>query len=276
MVPSVAAFPPMSHRRLGSTAEAKAYIQKIRHETLRISVIQRLEAYLNLDETGNPKRLSTPEVDGTAAAAEEEEDEDGGELTRIPSPFEPEIGMWVDLSKRLFLCYYDIYLVLPHHPVPCPPSNTFSPRPPGSDLVLFFGLFSDFGRKEIIERESKLVKENQSFTMMPFEGGTNAMPGQFNYKSLDTRIRKIRATIDAETEEWILQGKRAFEARDRVAENLQFQFSQCQQGISSGPNTLTVTFEMEKDNPFLWTLVLLPPDKQSVFLPMPLYLLWWV
>ena len=121
MVPSVAAFPPMSHRRLGSTAEAKAYIQKIRHETLRISVIQRLEDYLNLDENGNPKCASTPEVDGTkTAAAEDGGDEDASELTRIPSPFEPEVGMWVDLSKRLFLCYYDIYLVIPHHSFPPP------------------------------------------------------------------------------------------------------------------------------------------------------------
>ena len=242
----------MSHRRLGSAAEAKAYIQKIRHETLRISVIQRLEDYLNLDENGSPKCVSTPEVDGTKTApAEEAGDEDASEVTRIPSPFEPEIRMWVDLSKRLFLCYYDIYLVIPHPPLSYLPLRHLL-------LVLGYFMESDFARKEIIDRESKLVKEKQFFTMMPFEGGTNAMPGLFNYKSLDTRIRKIRAAIDAETEEWISEGKRAFEARDRVAENLQFQFSQCQQSISSGPNTLTVTFEMEKDNPFLWTLVTPP------------------
>ena len=253
----------MSHRRLGSTAEAKAYIQKIRHETLRISVIQRLEDYLNLDENGNPKCASTPEVDGTkTAAAEDGGDEDASELTRIPSPFEPEVGMWVDLSKRLFLCYYDIYLVIPHHSF-FPPSNTFRSGISFSFWVIFRE--SDFAHKEIIDRESKLVKESQFFTMMPFEGGTNAMPGTFNYKALDTRLRRIRAAIDAETEEWILEGKRAFEARDRVAENLQFQFSQCQQSISSGPNTLTVTFEMEKDNPFLWTLVFSPPPKKHTF-----------
>lgn len=30
---------------------------------------------------------------------------------RPASPVEPEIGMWVDQSKRIFLWYYHIYLV---------------------------------------------------------------------------------------------------------------------------------------------------------------------
>jgi hypothetical protein len=115
-----ATIPPFSQtyafharRRLGHVNEAKAYVQKIRHETLRISVIQRLEGYLDLDENGDPNRSSTPAVDGSGKGEEDyvDEDEEGAELTRIPSPSEPEVGMWVDLSKRLFLCYYDIYLV---------------------------------------------------------------------------------------------------------------------------------------------------------------------
>ena len=95
------------------------------------------------------------------------------------------------------------------------------------------------------------------------------MPGKFNYKNLDTRIRKIRAAIDAETESWIQSGKRAYEARDRVSENLQFQFTQCEQASNASSNALTVTFEMEKDNPFLWTLV----SPQHISHSSPLYLL---
>jgi ubiquitin-conjugating enzyme E2 Z len=85
------------------------------------------------------------------------------------------------------------------------------------------------------------------------------MHGSFNYKSLDWRLRKIRAAIDAETEHWIQEGKKAYAAGDTAAENLQFQFSQCQQGVSSSGGSSTVTFEMERDNPFLWTLVTPPP-----------------
>jgi ubiquitin-conjugating enzyme E2 Z len=93
---------------------------------------------------------------------------------------------------------------------------------------------------------------------MPFEGGSNSMHGKFSYKSLDKRIRKIRTHIDLETDRWIQEGKKAYAAGDRAAENLQFQFSQCQQGVSSSGGSSTVTFEMEKDNPFLWTLVTHP------------------
>lgn len=121
--------------------------------------------------------------------------------------------------------------------------------------------------------------------MMPFEAGSNAMHGKFTFKSLDKRIRAIRSAIDAETESWIKDGKRAFEARDRVAENLQFQFAQCQQAMNSsaGGNTLTtVTFEMEKDNPFLWTLVsnhlsAQPNHSQAFgFLSSYLSVMWWL
>jgi hypothetical protein len=102
-----------ARRRLGHVNEAKAYVQKIRHETLRISVIQLLEGYLDLNDNGDPNWPPTPAVEGSMKEGDVgfDEDEDGAELSRIPSPSEPEIGMWVDLSKRLFLCYYDIYLV---------------------------------------------------------------------------------------------------------------------------------------------------------------------
>ncbi|RCI07910.1 hypothetical protein L249_5784 [Ophiocordyceps polyrhachis-furcata BCC 54312] len=68
----------------------KEYIQKIRHESLRLSVIQRLEGYLEL----NP--------DGTGT----KKDEDDEESEEINIPFEP----FKDLIKRRFLWYYQSYL----------------------------------------------------------------------------------------------------------------------------------------------------------------------
>lgn len=89
---------------MGSETEAKCYIRKIRHETLRISVIQRLEAYLNISQDAQP---AAPTVIETAKTGDDSDDEE----TRRGSPELPEIGMWVDHCKRLFLCYYDIYMV---------------------------------------------------------------------------------------------------------------------------------------------------------------------
>ncbi|KAH8910679.1 UBC-like protein [Coniochaeta sp. PMI_546] len=73
------------------------YVQKIRHETLRISVIQRLEEYMGLASDGS--------IATSAATKEDMEDMDGME-DEANIPFEP----FKDLCKRRFLWYYDSYL----------------------------------------------------------------------------------------------------------------------------------------------------------------------
>ncbi|EWY94489.1 hypothetical protein FOYG_07195 [Fusarium oxysporum NRRL 32931] len=73
----------------------KDYIQKICHETLRISVIQRLEGYLGM----NPGSTQLHNLPG----ANEMDDDDIDEAT---VPFEP----FRDLCKRRFLWYYESYL----------------------------------------------------------------------------------------------------------------------------------------------------------------------
>ncbi|KAF4946226.1 hypothetical protein FGADI_11360 [Fusarium gaditjirri] len=73
----------------------KDYIQKIRHETLRVSVIQRLEGYLGM----NPGSTQPHNLPG----ANEMDDDDIDEAT---VPFEP----FRDLCKRRFLWYYESYL----------------------------------------------------------------------------------------------------------------------------------------------------------------------
>ncbi|KYK55423.1 Ubiquitin-conjugating enzyme/RWD-like protein [Drechmeria coniospora] len=66
----------------------REYVQKIRHENLRISIIQRLESYLGLNPDGS-------RISNDAKEAEESE-----------VPFEP----FKDLCKRRFLWYYTSYL----------------------------------------------------------------------------------------------------------------------------------------------------------------------
>jgi ubiquitin-conjugating enzyme E2 Z len=74
----------------------KDYVQKIRHETLRISVIQRLEEYLNLSDSSALQSVIEPH------ASESELDD----LDESSISFEP----FRDLCKRRFLWYYDSYL----------------------------------------------------------------------------------------------------------------------------------------------------------------------
>lgn len=69
---------------------------QIRHETLRISVIQRLEGYLGQHPPGSSATL--PIVDGSGLEFED--------LDEANVPFEP----FKDLCKRRFLWYYDSYM----------------------------------------------------------------------------------------------------------------------------------------------------------------------
>ncbi|KAK4227210.1 hypothetical protein QBC38DRAFT_364675 [Podospora fimiseda] len=74
------------------------YVQKIRHETLRISVVQRLEEYLNIG------------ADGAVVAPVSNKDNYELDIDNTIDdesvPFEP----FKDLCKRRFLWYYESYL----------------------------------------------------------------------------------------------------------------------------------------------------------------------
>ncbi|TWU78022.1 hypothetical protein ED733_006499 [Metarhizium rileyi] len=71
----------------------KDYIQKIRHESLRISVVQRLENYLGISPFGVSTQIPTKEEGG-------DDDEE------VDVPFEP----FKDLCKRRFLWYHQSFL----------------------------------------------------------------------------------------------------------------------------------------------------------------------
>ncbi|WYZ34766.1 hypothetical protein EsH8_I_001042 [Colletotrichum jinshuiense] len=77
----------------------KDYVQKIRHESLRVSVIQRLEEYLGLTPDGVA-------IAQQSAAEGDQLDMDTEDMDDTNVPFEP----FKDLCKRRFLWYYDAYL----------------------------------------------------------------------------------------------------------------------------------------------------------------------
>jgi ubiquitin-conjugating enzyme E2 Z len=123
-----------------------------------------------------------------------------------------------DLSKRLFLCYYDIY-------------------------------------QHTVQIESALVKDGTTFFKAPFEFGGNRMDGTFNYASLAKRLETIKATIDKETTEWITQSTQWISSSSRMSSNLQRQFEQIREYYREN-NTGAVEVELVDDNPFVWTFTL--------------------
>ncbi|KAL3417620.1 ubiquitin-conjugating enzyme [Phlyctema vagabunda] len=80
----------------------KEYVQKIRHESLRVSVIQRLEEYLNISPATGTVIENSVTQDGDS---DEEMDKMFAEDSSVL--FEP----FKDMCKRRFLWYYDSYLL---------------------------------------------------------------------------------------------------------------------------------------------------------------------
>ncbi|KAH6670593.1 ubiquitin-conjugating enzyme/RWD-like protein [Halenospora varia] len=80
----------------------KDYVAKIRHESLRISVIQRLEEYLGISPAGTV----IPHASSSGYDSDDEEGVDR-EYDETSINFEP----FRDLTKRRFLWYYDSYLL---------------------------------------------------------------------------------------------------------------------------------------------------------------------
>lgn len=78
----------------------KDYVQKIRHETLRIAVIQRIEEFMTISQSGNDGQRGSDQ----RCNAVEDIDMDGMDEAAVP--FEP----FRDLCKRRFLWYYDSYM----------------------------------------------------------------------------------------------------------------------------------------------------------------------
>lgn len=76
--------------------------KQIRHEALRITIIQRLEEYLGISASGTVQEHAP--FDGDDSGGENDLD---GEYDESPVAFDP----FRDLTKRRFLWYYDSYLL---------------------------------------------------------------------------------------------------------------------------------------------------------------------
>ncbi|EPE27163.1 UBC-like protein [Glarea lozoyensis ATCC 20868] len=79
------------------------YVAKIRHETLRITVIQRLEEYLGISPSG----IVLPQSRGSGYDSEDDDRDNDRDFEESSVNFEP----FKDLCKRRFLWYYDSYLL---------------------------------------------------------------------------------------------------------------------------------------------------------------------
>ena len=144
----------------------------------------------------------------------EESGEPRTEYDVEPTP--PPFEPFKDLCKRRFLWYYDSYILS-------------------------------------IDQAEKEVKPNQSFAIMPFEGGGNTMPGKFNYPELRRRIQLIHAVLYREMNYWAEEGALQLRKDTTIASQLGRQFQEIVE-IYKKNDMVTVDLELVDKNPFVWLL----------------------
>ncbi|KAI5209136.1 UBC-like protein [Aureobasidium subglaciale] len=207
-------------------AEAQEYAQKIRHESLRITVLQRLETILDIFDVDHRVTATAPETpppeiedDGIteydAAAAERDES--------IEANFHP----FTDLYKRRFLWYYDAYV-------------------------------------KSIDDASTKVKDGEIFKTTPFEYGNNEMRGKYAYASLKTRLQRIWSCLEAEKDTWARDGKKTLANEHGTAMNLQHQFDSLRKHYTQN-NGPSVELSLVDANPFVWTLTFFGPSETDLY-----------
>ena len=199
-------------------AEPAANANKVRHETLRIAVISRLEKLLNINpstiivseqvEEGPPTKsakitaklkslkhwghnhssdsdLVNEDDPETSVSEPSEYDAEATYNSLNPSPWDP----FTDLVKRRFLWYYDSYV-------------------------------------QAIEKARSQQEDGTKFAVTRFESGDNGMSGKYAYAQLLARLNNIRDVLSSECTTWTQQGAKQVEAKTQLATQLAFQFNQ--------------------------------------------------
>lgn len=221
--------------------QPQEYIAKIRHETLRVSVIQRLESLLQIKpDKAEPasKRIKTS-TDATVAPELQDSESPSGNQDGSFTPSTDasvheydaeatfnalELAQWdpfADLTKRRFLWYYDAYL-------------------------------------RAIDKFRDEQRDGTAFTRMDFEYPPNSMEGQFSYKNLHCRIEAVRQKLEEEKSLWEQQGALQVVEGTQLATQLAFQFTQLRASWSEGQYSGS-RIELSlpnKRNPFVWDITL--------------------
>ena len=220
---------------------ARKYSQKITHETIRITVCNRLEALLGMNTSPSVRKTSARErklknalpspsekplpyndiqpMNDIASKNDVTNREAQISTTRLdlhlPTSSKA-LGRFNDLSKQLFLAYYSRYIT-------------------------------------IVKRESATIKKGAAFYHAPFESENNEMSGVYDYPVLEKRLIAIRETLENESKQWTIQGKEQIVQQTTIASRLKVMFLQTSAEFKNVKN-LSISLEDAEANPFLWVV----------------------
>ncbi|KAJ5625373.1 hypothetical protein N7510_001682 [Penicillium lagena] len=190
------------------------YCAKIRHENLRLAVIQPLERALNISITDrDPEPLSMLQQFAVPNPVIDDPKEGKNKLvdTTQICPFD-------DYRKQRFLWYVDRYMNLVDE-----------------------AITKDGGRHKT------------RFPLMPFEGGGNCMSGTWDYPQLKQRLHRIWHRLTQETESWAIQGLEAWKTADTTAYSIKYQYEQIVSNLKHRSDAV-LDLSLVDGNPFIWKL----------------------
>ncbi|KAI9720720.1 MAG: hypothetical protein M1828_005600 [Chrysothrix sp. TS-e1954] len=220
---------------------ARDYAAKIRHETLRISVIQRLEELLQLE--GPLRREDNSRSTARICFNAEKEAEDLSTVLKY-DPF-------ADHVKNRFLWYYHVYLSRVQEAMQPPPKEaTVSKSPKRSSE----SADEDTPAENNEPLKPVNVKEGTPFQLTAFESKSNGMNGIYNYPQLLSRLEKIRKALDAETDAWERAGLMSLRKESPTALWFQNQYKNILREYKR--RSTPVDIELIEGNPFAWRLIL--------------------
>ena len=229
--------------------EAQNYSRKIMHETIRITVCDRLEVLLGMNTSPSVREVSARErklENALPSPSEHPLPETLGTSYNIIEPMKDTASRNDLLSGEPQISNKRLNLHLPTS------SKTKAPER-FSDLLkhLFLAYYSRY--MTIVKRESAFVKKGAAFYHAPFESGNNEMSGSYDYPFLEKRLIAIREALENESKQWTIQSKEQILQETTIASRLKIMFIQTSAEFKNVKN-ISLSLEEDEANPFLWVV----------------------
>jgi len=263
--------------------EPAAYIAKIRHETLRLAVLQRIEGLLGIREEqqkGGPPPLKRPRLD----------DQAGSEPIVAPPPVVVDdnnnnnsnnntVSTITTTNTTTTTTATTTTTTSTSSGATTPATDVSAHEYDASSAATLHALesahwepFADLLKRRFLwyydtyhataVREAGAHEPGSAFARMQFEyPPSNTMDGTFHYPSLLTRLARVRAALTQEENEWVSAGAKQVTEGTQLATQLAFQFRQLahrwNDGVYAGAR-LEIRLP-DPTNPFRWSLTFFGP-----------------
>lgn len=252
----------------------KKYVAKIRHETIRVSVCDRLEGLLGIERGQPPSKRQRLNEAADGASSEK------GKEKEVEKEAQNEVQKEVEKEENVAPASSGGGNGHPSYQTDSESSESYTPATEMSvheyDAEASYSAlehaqwdpFADLMKRRFLWYYDTYIKtatdhlkrhpHGESFTRMEFEYPPNSMEGRFDYASLIKRLDRIKLALDDEQASWVKSGAKQVLDETQLAVRLAFQAKQLQHQWNErryDGSRLEVSLP-DKTNPFVWHLTL--------------------